>query len=346
LWFFFDFKNKKMNTKQALKNWLDDEQIDSRPGRPAAVSKLKKKKSEHAVLDEIIQHSGAQQVADEQAFRPTFTSSRHEREWILSFIGPFYVEQMISDVIARVKGGKEANVYCCTAFPGLGVELVAAKVYRPRMFRSLRNDALYREGRSVLDNDGKNVLTDKDLHAVQRGSSYGKKLSHTSWLGHEYHTLEILHGAGADVPKPFAVRNNTILMEYLGEAYTAAPTLNEVHLATKVEAKRLYERLLHNVEIMLANQRIHGDLSAYNVLYWQGEFRIIDFPQAVNPADNRSAFSILQRDLTRLCQYFERYGIHSRPEALAHRMWSKHGYGDLWAPDLTDWEDQEPSAAE
>jgi RIO kinase 1 len=306
-------------------------------------SKKKKKmvkKSEHVVLDEMIRHSGSELVADEQAFRPTFTSSHQEREWILSYLGPFYDEQMITDVIARVKGGKEANVYCCTAFPGLGVDLVAAKVYRPRMFRSLRNDALYREGRGVIDDEGKKVRNEKILHAVHKGSAYGKELAHTSWLGHEYHALEVLHAAGADVPRPYACHDNTILMDYLGEASTAAPTLNEVHLPNRAEAKNLYERLLHNVEIMLAKQYIHGDLSAYNVLYWQGEFLIIDFPQAVNPTDNRSAFNILKRDLARLGQYFERYGIHSNPEALANQLWNKYGYGSLWAADHTDWEDK------
>ena len=302
-------------------------------------NKKKVKKSEHVILDEIIRHNGEGQVADEQAFRPSYAASRQEREWILSYLGPFYDEQMITDVIARVKGGKEANVYCCKAFAGLGVELVAAKIYRPRMFRALRNDALYREGRSVIDASGKSVNNEKMLHAVRKGSSFGKSLSHVSWLGHEYRTLGILHAAGADVPKPYGSHDNTILMTYLGEASEAAPTLNEVHLSTRVEAKRLYERLMHNVEIMLANQCIHGDLSAYNVLYWQGEFLIIDFPQAINPRNNRSAFPILKRDLTRLCQYFEPYGIHSNPGALARQLWNKHGYGELWLADSTDWED-------
>jgi RIO kinase 1 len=332
-----------LNTNIAPKNLLDEDSLDTLLDgvrKVTASQKKKKKKSEHVLVDERITYASVQAVADEVAFRPTFSASRHERAWILDFLGPFYTEQMITDVISRVKGGKEANVYCCAAFPGLGVEYVAAKIYRPRMFRSLRNDALYREGRKLIDNDGKAVKDERALYAVRRGSSYGKDLSHTSWLGHEYSTLQTLYAAGANVPKPYATRDNTILMEYLGEAYTAAPTLNEVYLESKVEARRLYERLLANVEIMLSCQRIHGDLSAYNVLYWEGEFRIIDFPQAIDPRDNRSAFNILKRDLTRLCQYFERYGIHSRPDTLARQLWNKHGYGDFWVPDDTDWDDQ------
>ena len=54
--------------------------------------------------------------------------------------------------------------------------------------------------------------------------------------------------------------------------------------------------------------------------YWEGDIRLIDFPQAVAPAENPDAFELLGRDIQRLCQYFERYGLrtddqgpHARP---------------------------------
>ncbi len=333
-----------MNTRLSPADLSDSDEYDptelhvSRgPGR---VEKHKKiKRSETALTDEKIAYAGEAAVADEQAFTPTFTSSRHEREWILTYLGGFFNEQVISDVLSRVKGGKEANVYCCQAFPGLGVELLAAKIYRPRMLRNLRNDALYREGRKVIDEAGKEVRNDRQLHAISKGTTFGKELSHLSWLGHEYQALELLHKAGADVPRPYASGPNTILMEYLGEVYNPAPTLNRVYLPSRAEARRVYQRLLHNVEIMLSCGRVHGDLSAYNVLYWEGEFRIIDFPQAIDPHDNRSAFPIFRRDLVRLCEYFERYGIHSHPDALARQLWQKYGLGRIWDADYTDWED-------
>jgi RIO kinase 1 len=331
-----------MNTRLKPRDLIESENMDllesgSRKGKPRKGPQIKR--SEHAVMDETILHAGVPAVGDEQAFTPTFTSSRHEREWILSYLGHFYDEQVITDVLARVKGGKEANVYCCQAFPGLGTDLVAAKIYRPRMLRNLRNDAVYREGRRVIDESGKQVIDDRALHAVRKGSAYGKELSHTSWVGHEYDSLELLYQAGVRVPRPFGSGTNTILMEYLGEAFAPAPTLNRVHLHSQAEAKRLYVRLVNDVETMLACNRIHGDLSAYNVLYWEGEYRIIDFPQAIDPRDNRNAFAIFRRDLVRLCEYFDRYAIVSRPAALAWKMWQKHGLSNLWKVDETDWED-------
>ncbi len=160
------------------------------------------------------------------AFKPTYTGSRHELHWILTYLSPFHEEGQILDVLRLVKGGKEANVYCCRAHPSLGVNLLAAKLYRPRMFRNLRNDAQYRQGRAVLDERGRAVHDPRRLHAIQRGTNLGKELVHTSWLTHEYETLRLLYEAGPDVPRPITVSENVILMEYLGDDLRGAPTLN------------------------------------------------------------------------------------------------------------------------
>ena len=69
--------------------------------------------------------------------------------------GRFYDQELISDIEALVKGGKEANVYRCKAHPATGEKWLAAKVYRPRIFRNLRNDHAYRRGRMTLDTNGR-----------------------------------------------------------------------------------------------------------------------------------------------------------------------------------------------
>jgi RIO kinase 1 len=48
-----------------------------------------------------------------------------------------------------VKGGKEATVYCCQADPATGYDLLAAKIYRHRQSRSMKNYASYHEGRHI-----------------------------------------------------------------------------------------------------------------------------------------------------------------------------------------------------
>ena len=263
------------------------------------------KRTTHAVMDEIARHGDQGEVALGSYFNPTLNSSRHEREWIFSYLGPFYDSRLITDVLKKVKGGKEANVYCCTAHPDTGLDLIAAKIYRPRMFRNLRNDGRYRQNREVFDEDGKTVRDERLLHAVHKGTQVGKEVLHTSWLEHEYHTLQLIYEAGGDVPRPIACGHNTILMEYVGEVDLPAPTLNQVSLTRDCN-------------------RVHADLSAYNVLYWKGEFKIIDFPQAIDPRRNPEAFEIFRRDVLRLCQYFTRAGVACQPQALAESFWERY----------------------
>src|SRR5207248_1313723 len=101
---------------------------------------------------------------------------------------------------------------------------------------------------------------------------------------------------------------NAILMAYLGEVNWPAPALIQVRLAPDA-ARPLFDRLLWNIELMLAEGCVHGDLSAHNILYWGEQAMIIDFPQAVDPLLNPHARALLLRDVERVCQYFARYGI-------------------------------------
>lgn len=269
----------------------------------------------------------AAQPEAQSEFDFSYHASRHERLWIVNSLGSFYEDHWLDDVLRLLQGGKEANVYQCAANPNSipGAEYLAAKVYRPRQFRNLKNDHLYREGRANLDSDGRVILDDRMNHAMQKRTRYGLELLHSSWIEHEFQTMLRLHGAGADVPTPYGRGHNTILMEYIGFDDQPAPTLHQVSLAP-LEAKQLFERVVHNLDVMLAQERIHGDLSAFNILYLEGEITLIDFPQAVNPHENHSALRIFERDVTRVCEYFTRQGLRTNPHRLATDLWRKHGH--------------------
>ncbi len=296
------------------RQYLDYDDDMDRPMRPVARKKPSQTSAERLADPEV----GA-----EGAFNPSFSSSKHERAWILSYLTRFYDDHIITDVLHQVKGGKEATVYCCAAHPSTGVDLIAAKVYRPREFRQLRNDAQYRQGRRILSDEGKRVKDDRTLRAVAKGTVFGKHAAHISWLAHEYETLQLLHAAGADVPRPWAIGENAILMEYLGDEGLPAPTLHETRLDRRA-ARRVFDRLMVNVDLMLRHGRVHGDLSAFNVLYWEGEGTIIDFPQAVDVATNGDARALFERDVLRLGQYFERYDVRVDARALARDLWQRY----------------------
>src|SRR5262245_9387251 len=219
-----------------------------------------------------------------RSFNFTYSAARFESWWLLESLGDFYEHQWITDVLMRLKGGKEASVYLCRSGPALEAPLVAAKVYRPRSLRNLKNDGQYRTGRVDLDQSGHAITKDGDLHAMKKRTAYGEELRHQSWIAYEFQTLKTLLAAGADVPKPYAMEKNAILMDYIGDLEIAAPTLNTVTLEPD-EVRPLFERVIHNIDLLLSNERIHGDLSAYNILYWDADITLIDFPQVVPPEE-------------------------------------------------------------
>ncbi len=278
----------------------------------------------------LVKQKGTQQITRtidptlETNYPYTYHASQHERQWLLASIEEFHEQNWFEDVLAMVKGGKEASVYLCKTPEGMEQPLLAAKVYRPRRFRNLKKDHLYREGREQLDATGKVILDDRSHHAMQKKSSYGLELLHTSWIGHEVRTMELLYAAGVDLPKVYASSDNAIMMDYIGDENSAAPTLNTVNL-TAGEAGPLFERALANIELMLKHNRIHADLSAYNILYWNGEITLIDFPQAIHPDENPNAWRIFARDVTKVCAYFATQGVKSDPQTLAARMWKSRG---------------------
>ena len=51
----------------------------------------------------------------------------------------------------------------------------------------------------------------------------------------------------------------------------------------------------------------HGDLSAYNLLGWEG--RLIDFPQSIDIATNMQGLDFLHRDVLNICGWFQQRGL-------------------------------------
>jgi RIO kinase 1 len=292
--------------------------------RPKANHKPKKTR------DQIIAELTDDTSDVELGFNTTYRPSRYESGWLLSSLYSFYDEGLITDVLAQVKGGKEASVYRCQGNPTTGAGLLAAKVYRPRMFRNLRNDKMYRQGREILLAGGGPAGRDSGYieRAIRNKTTFGLQAAHTSWLMYEFTAMERLYEAGGAVPRPVAPSPNAILMSYHGDERMAAPTLNTVNLEPD-EAEFLFREVLRNVDLMLQHDLVHGDLSAYNILYWApegppGEITLIDFPQVVNLRSNVKARFILRRDIQRTCEYFQQQGVDCDPAAIMDDLWSRH----------------------
>ena len=306
-----------MDTLSKYYNELDDEGQFEEIQRP----RTNKPKLDIQTVQQFIQR----QDDARQTYSLTYKPARFEEGWLLNSLGSFFEQRWISDVLRKIKAGKEASVYLCRPGDQVKSEFIAAKVFRPRMLRNLKNDQLYRQDRAVLDENGHRIVDLGMLKAQHKRSVYGEQIRHQSWIAFEYQTLKVLHAAGGDVPQPYEMSENAILMGYIGDAASAAPTLNTVKLDLQ-ELRRLYDRVLRNIRIMLACGIVHGDLSAYNVLYWKGGITLIDFPQVITAASHRSAYQIFSRDIARVCEYFTRLGLRTDPTRLAAELWKAHGF--------------------
>lgn len=240
----------------------------------------------------------------------------------LAALEEFLADGMITSVLSTLKSGKEAATYLCQAGGELRKKrLVVAKVYHDRTKRNFKNDAIYNEGRVIL-------AAGQVQRAIHARTEFGLAVDMAMWVNREFDALSELHYAGADVPEPFAATDGAILMEYFGDEEGAAPQLQHARI-DREEARAAADRITWNVETMLDNHKVHGDLSAFNILYWRGRPVIIDLPQSVDPRQNRKARGLLERDLGNVAKYFSRHGVEMDSQRIADRLWNRYTFGEL-----------------
>jgi len=248
------------------------------------------------------------------------TTTMLDPELIDEALRPFFKEHLITSVQQTIKSGKEATVYLCEADASLGTDYLVAKIYRPREERAFKNDAMYHAGVYIGDRRARKAIAQKSRH--------GRSIQFVNWIDREYEALRQLHAFGADVPKPYGRSEHAILMQFVGDGDEPASPLNRVSL-DREEAQPLFDRVMHNVELWLSLERVHADLSAFNILYHEGRITVIDFPQAVDARTNPNAYDLLQRDVENVCRYFARYGVDANASTIAGELWARYALDEM-----------------
>ena len=188
--------------------------------------------------------------------------------------------------------GKEANIFAALS----GERVLALKIYR-------------------ISTSNFNVMQDY-LHGDPRFSSVKgtKRAIVAAWTRKEYRNLLRAEQVGVRVPHPFAMRENILVMEMIGQEDAAAPPLKDVELDA-AEAGRIYQKIIEYISL-LYNQAglVHADLSEFNILYGRGEPVIIDMGQSVTQ-DHPQSKRFLERDISNIANYFQKkYSIGSTEE--------------------------------
>jgi RIO kinase 1 len=255
---------------------------------------------------------GRRSVKDLKVDAASATSSAHRFED--DGLQRLFERGLLTDVEQQLKSGKEATVYLATGPTGP----LVAKVYRDEAHRALKDDTVYRQGRFVSDKRVKKMLD----QSGRRGLSSELAL----WVYHEYTMLWRLHEAGVPVPKPavgpggeeIAQAGRVVLMERIMDGDEPAPRLADIDL-TPEEAASAWEQSVALLGRLQQLGWVHGDLSAYNLLWRDGEVVLIDLPQMVEIGRNRHARMLFQRDVESLVGSFRRLGIEADPLEVVQR---------------------------
>ena len=183
-----------------------------------------------------------------------------------------------------VSTGKEGNVFFATDEDG---DPVALKIFRTST-STFKNVARYIEGDPRF-----------------KGVSGNRWKLIYAWTNKEFRNLQRYAEAGLPVPEPITFDNNCLLMEYIGDESCPAPQLKDVKLDDPTD---MYDEVLSFIiDGWKDAHLVHGDLSEYNVLVWDGQPIMIDCGQAMTN-DFFNAKDLLKRDIANINRFFRNRG--------------------------------------
>lgn len=206
------------------------------------------------------------------------------------------LQDLISDGVFAtldypVSTGKEAVVFHATNAAG---DARAVKIYRITN-STFKTIAVYIEG-------------DPRFKRVKKAT----KPTIFAWAQKEHQNLVRMQDGGVRVPTPFRVRDNVLVMEYIGDETRPAPLLRNVALE---DPSAVLKDVVENLRSMRKARLVHADLSEYNLLFWDGRVVVIDVGQSV-PLDHPRAAEWFARDLGNIAHFFHRLHVNVTPSSL------------------------------
>ncbi len=221
---------------------------------------------------------------DQTQKRAAVASVFDERTW--SQLNKLIAGGILKEIEGIISSGKEANVY-------LGVneneEYVAIKIYKID-----KNTSKWMKNYIIGDPRYKNVP-----------SNISKVIY--LWAKKEFKNLKRAQQAHLRVPRPYFVKDNILIMEYIGFGETPAPKLKDI--MEPVNKEDVFEELLYFIKVLYQKaELVHGDLSEFNILYHNQQPYVIDISQAVS-IQHPKAEVFLVRDIKNVFNYFQKIGI-------------------------------------
>ena len=177
--------------------------------------------------------------------------------------------------------GKEANLFRAKTFDGRNR---AVKIYR-------LNTATFRKLNRYIEGDPRFRNT---------GNSHRDRVF--TWAQKEYKNLYAMKAAGAEVPQPFHVYKNIVVMQYMGWRYRPYPPVREL---PPQDPRDFLDQLIESIKAYRSKNLSHGDLSEYNILNVREKPYIIDVGQAV-PKGHPMYDELHKRDMKNMYRYWKK----------------------------------------
>lgn len=202
------------------------------------------------------------------------------------------------ELVSPLSVGKESNVFIASK----GDEKVIVKIYRmqncdfKRMYDYIRKDRRY----EFLKRHRRQIII--------------------AWAQREYKNL--LRATKGKVRSPIALgwRNHIIVEEFIGDE-EAAPPLKDAY---PENSNNFFEDVIEQMRKMYGEGLIHGDLSSFNILNFNGKPVIIDFSQGTLVKTPNSE-ELLERDVRNVLNFFKKLGVKADKEEVFKRIKGKQG---------------------
>lgn len=237
-------------------------------------------------LQLVIDRIGIDKKTEDEVF-DKYTLSAFER--LIS-------KRIIDTLDFPISTGKEGNVFRATTPEK---KFVAVKVYRVST--------------STFKHISNYIIGDPRFRSIHKS----RKDIIYAWTKKEFKNLQRLKKINVLAPKPIVSLKNILIMEYLGDKNKTAPLLKDVKLNNP---KKTFETVIDNMINMYKKAKlVHGDLSAFNILYYKNKPYFIDLGQSVL-LEHANSDDLLKRDIENILKYFKRYNIKKEKEELYQRI--------------------------
>ncbi|KAG8873756.1 protein kinase rio1 [Tulasnella sp. 331] len=199
---------------------------------------------------------------------------------------------IIFEVNGCISTGKEANVY--HAFSPTQSHL-ALKIYKTSI---------------LIFKDRDRYVTGE--HRFKRGyARHNPRKMVRMWAEKEMRNLKRLTASRIRCPEAYEVRENVLVMDFLGDDDGwASPRLKDaIPLIPPAHLRGHYVELLITLRALYWRcHLVHADLSEYNILYHRSHLYIIDVGQSVEH-DHPHAFDFLRSDIRNIEEWWTRRGV-------------------------------------